>query len=241
MPLPLLCKPVTPVKSNRLKFYLTDYDPTLKRYLLDGFLEGFNVHCLTKPSHLDSKNLKSAFENPTAVALKLGKELEAGRLAGPFTKPPFPNFCTSPLGIVPKKAPGEFRLIHHLSYPHGSSVNDGIPKELSSVQYATINHAIQHIRTFGPGCWMAKTDIKSAFRIIPVHPTDFHLLGMKWQGEYYYDRCLPMGCSTSCSIFESFSTALEWIARRYLNSQAVIHILDDFLFVAGSETRCDAQ
>jgi len=170
MPLPLLCKPVTPVKSNRLKFYLTDYDPTLKRYLLDGFLEGFNVHCLTKPSHLDSKNLKSAFENPTAVALKLGKELEAGRLAGPFTKPPFPNFCTSPLGIVPKKAPGEFRLIHHLSYPHGSSVNDGIPKELSSVQYATINHAIQHIRTFGPGCWMAKTDIKSAFRIIPVHP-----------------------------------------------------------------------
>lgn len=33
----------------------------------------------------------------------------------------------SPLGIVPKKAPGEFNLIHHLSFPRGNSVNSGIP------------------------------------------------------------------------------------------------------------------
>ena len=25
-----------------------------------------------------------------------------------------------------------------------------------------------------------KTDIKSAFRIIPIHPADYSLLGMKW-------------------------------------------------------------
>ncbi|KAK3753065.1 hypothetical protein QZH41_005503 [Actinostola sp. cb2023] len=44
---------------------------------------------------------------------------------------------------VPKKTPSEFRLIHHLSYPEGSSVNDSIPYETSSVHYARISDAIQ--------------------------------------------------------------------------------------------------
>lgn len=66
----------------------------------------------------------------------------------------------SPLGVVPKKAPGEFRMIHHLSFPQGSSVNDGIPAEFSSVHSATISDAIQLIKTVGKGCFMGKTDIK---------------------------------------------------------------------------------
>lgn len=45
------------------------------------------------------------------------ESLRANRIAGPFTQPPFPNIQVSPLGLVPKKSPGEFRLIHHLSYP----------------------------------------------------------------------------------------------------------------------------
>lgn len=41
------------------------------------------------------------------------------------------------MGIVPKKAPGKFRLIHHLSHPEGKSVNDFIGSLLSSVSYAS--------------------------------------------------------------------------------------------------------
>lgn len=55
---------------------------------------------------------------------------------GPFEASPLPNLWVSPLGVVPKKAPWEFRLIHHLSYPRGSSMNDTIPEELSLVRYA---------------------------------------------------------------------------------------------------------
>jgi hypothetical protein len=40
-------------------------------------------------------------------------------------------------------------------------------------------------------------DIKSAFRLLRVHPDDFELLGIKIDGEYYIDKCLPMGCSIS--------------------------------------------
>ena len=142
---------------------------------------------------------------------------------------------------MPKKSPGEFRLIHHLSYTAGSSVNESIPKELASVRYATIDDAIRLIKSLGKGCFLAKTDIKSAFRIIPVSPNDFPLLGMEWQGKFYFDKCLPMGFSSSCNIFETFSTALEWIAMNKLNASAVIHILDDFLFIAPSKEKCQGD
>ena len=85
---------------------------------------------------------------------------------------------------------------------------------------------------------MAKTDIKSAFRIIPIHPDDYHLLGMTWNNSYFFDRCLPMGCSLSCAIFEAFSTALEWLPKHYLCASGVLHILDDFLFIAISQGTC---
>ena len=104
--------------------------------------------------------------------------------------------------------------------------------------YATVEQAISFIRSFGPGCYMAKTDIKSAFRILPVHPDDYHLLGFHWDNGYYYDRCLPMGCSSSCAIFEEFSTSLEWIAYQFLHDVAILHILDDFLFISPSYQSC---
>lgn len=81
---------------------------------------------------------------------------------------------------------------------------------------------------------MAKTDIKSAFRIIPIHPSDFPLLGMKWDNQFYYDVCLPMGLSSSCAIFSS----LEWISVHCLSASGVLHILDDFLFSAKTESKC---
>ena len=65
---------------------------------------------------------------------KLRKECDAGRIFGPFTALPFPNFRCSPLDIVPKKDSSEFRLINHLSYPKGSSVNDFIPDSCSTVK-----------------------------------------------------------------------------------------------------------
>lgn len=171
--------PVTPVKVDRLNFLLNDYSPSLKQFLVNGFSCGFRVGFVGERHSFESPNLQSALEQPHIVISKLNKELEAGRIAGPFAIPPFPNFRCSPLGIAPKKDPSEFRLLHHLSYPQGSSVNDCIPDDCSSVRYASINDGISVIKQTGAGCFMAKTDIKSAFRIIPIHPNDYSLLGMK--------------------------------------------------------------
>jgi len=132
-------------------------------------------------------------------------------------------------------------MIHHLSFPYGDSINTFIPSEFSSVKYATIDDAINFIKLVGRGCVLAKTDVRSAFRIIPVHPSDYPLLGLQWKGQWYYDRCLPMGCSSSCKIFESLSTAMEWIARTKLGIPQILHILDDFLIIGESTSACQAK
>ena len=52
---------------------------------------------------------------------------------------------------------------------------------------------------------------------------------------FYYDKCLPMGCASSCAIFEKFSTALEWIGRVKGHVPHIIHVLDDFLLIGPPE------
>ena len=50
-----------------------------------------------------------------------------------------------------------------------------------------------------------------------------------------------MGCASSCSIFEAFSSALEWVAKTKLGVAEMVHYIDDFLFLAESSTKCTAD
>ena len=217
----------TPINAERLVFLLSGYDPSIVEFLFIGFSEGFAIHYDGSRESSDAKNFILALENPDVVEIE--KDLDAGRLAGPFIAHPFHPFCISPQGVVPKKTPGDFRHTHNISNPKDFSVNESISSDHSSVCYATTQDAINHIKTFGPGCFLAKTDIKNAFQIIPVCPQDYNLLGTRWHEAYFYDCYMPTGRSSSCETFETFSTTLEWIASSQLSISHIIHLLDDFL------------
>ena len=126
-----------PVKVSTLSPLLQHYDPHLKQFLINGFLLGFSIGFEGNSRLRLASNLCSAKE-PKTLPAKLEKELCTGRIVGPFSRPPFDNFISSPLGVVPTKTPGEFRLIHHLSYPGGLLVNDFIPDQFLSVQICFI-------------------------------------------------------------------------------------------------------
>ena len=130
--------------------------------------------------------------------------------------------------LLKKKEVGQHRLIHNLSYPTDTSINDHIPDEIKTVHYSSIDDAIDIILNVGPNVTMAKTDISNAFRIIPIHPHDHAVLGIKFNGCFYFDQCLPMGCASSCSIFEEFSCALQWIAHTKGGITHIVHVLVDF-------------
>ena len=61
-----------------------------------------------------------------------------------------------------------------LSDPAGHSVNDGISSDMCSLKYASIDDAVEIIRSLGRDTSMVKLDLKDANRIVPVHPHDFH-------------------------------------------------------------------
>ena len=80
----------------------------------------------------------------------------------------------------------------------------------------------------GRGALLAKLDVKSAYRLILVHPLDRPLLGIEWQGSVYVDGMLPFGLHSAPKIFTAIVDVLEWILR----SQGVVHVnhyLDDFI------------
>lgn len=83
---------------------------------------------------------------------------------------------------------------------------------------------------------MAKTDIQDAFRIVPINPEDYKLLGFSWQGLYYYDKCLPKGASSSCQIFESLSKGLQWAMCTQFNAAGMSHMIDDFFFIGPKDS-----
>ena len=223
----------SPINVQALEALLVGYDRDKRNFLTQGFQNGFHICYGGQPSTEICRNHPSALLNKNLISEKIQQEVRLGRIAGPFKNPPFTNFRSSPLGLVPKKEPGSFRLIHDLSYPKflkGRSINSNIAPEHSAVTYDNLDAAIGIIQHYDRGCLVAKADIESAYRIIPIHPNDYHLLGFSWNGQYYFDKCLPMGCSSSCKIFEAFSTAIQWIATHKFPISTMSHILDDFMF-----------
>ena len=81
------------------------------------------------------------------------------------------------------------------------------------------------------GAYSAKTDIEHAFKLILIHVSGQPRLGLKFQGQFYYNKTLPMGLSSACKIFEAFASALEHIFKHYAYNAEALHHLDDFIFL----------
>ena len=130
--------------------------------------------------------MQSALVNPKPVTEYLHNELKEQRVASPLTESLAKGVHISRFGLIPKRhQQGKWRLILDLSHPPGCSINDGVAKELASLQYASVDDAARIITDMGPGTKLAKIDITHAYRNIAVHPADWHLLGMEWEGKTY--------------------------------------------------------
>ena len=154
-------------------------------------------------------NHLSAILYPEPMAREIEREIDLNRKVGPFLTPPFENFTGSPLGAIPKKhsAPVKWRITHNLSWPAGLSVNDGIPKDLFTCTYDSLDCAIILLKKFGTGAVISKLDLSDAFRHILVNSRG--LLGSTWPVEidgtvvpgYFIDTFLPFGLRSSPALF----------------------------------------
>ena len=75
-----------------------------------------------------------------------------------------------------------------------------------------------------------KYDIQTAFRILPIAPEFYPLLGLYHEDiGYLIDAALPMGSSSSCQLFQSFSDLVKYLMIHYCGADHLINYLDDFL------------
>ena len=81
----------TPVKLERMIPFLYTYDNQKDATtLINGFSHGFSLGYEGPRVAMSAKNLKSAYEHPVVVNEKIEKEVQLGRIVGPFWDRPPP-------------------------------------------------------------------------------------------------------------------------------------------------------
>ena len=212
-----LCPPQragpTPPISKWLPFLQAHPDHSFAHYIAEGLADGFRIGYdpTNVTLHQSRRNHQSVQSNSNTVSEYLQIESHRGRINGPFMHDQILGVHCSPMGIIPKPhQPGKWRLIVDLSSPEGHSVNDGIPSDICSIQYASMDQAVEIVRALGVGTLLAKLDLKSAYRMVPVHPQDQWLLGMSWEDRILVDTCLPFGLRSAPKNFSAVADGLTW-------------------------------
>lgn len=134
--------------------------------------------------------------------------------------------------------PNKVRLIYDASRPIGKSLNDYTSH--NSCLYMDLSHACKLITQ---NCFLAKVDLKSAYRSVNIHPSNYIFTSLKWQftndssATYLYDAKLPFGAAKSPSIFQRLSSCVCRILKLRYGITAIVYI-DDFLVIEKTFERC---
>jgi hypothetical protein len=228
----------TPVQMAKVTQCLSKWQHELRgdvdeAYLVAGMKDGFCIvdDMLADPNTY-RRNYRSVLgDNKLKAETRINEEIAAGNYIKCGTKP---NVITS-LGAVVKDG-SDIRLIHDLSRPEG-----GVNRLAweTSVVYPTIDEAVGFI---SPDSFIAKVDLKSAYRLIPINPACYNLTGLQWRfgndksPTYLFDARLPFGASKSCKIFQSITNSIcRMMGRRGYKTLAYI---DDLICIGSSRESC---
>lgn len=206
-----------------------------KYVLLQGINEGF--HIVDDTSNLTSvcqSNYKSA--TSPDVRSQVEKQICSEIAEGNYVRQHKKTTIVSALGAIPKPD-GGIRLIHDGSMPHGHAMNDYAKAD--DCKYQSLQEALD---LFQAGFYMAKVDLKSAYRSVRIHPSNFEATGLQWtfEGEskptFMTDTRLPFGSRKAPSIFNRLTQAVRrMMARR---GYVVVAYLDDFFLVSPTKEEC---
>ena len=215
-----------PLFQSLLKDY---YDQDLLEWLEFGFpVSQFGVPDLVPAD----RNHRGATLFPDTIDQYLEQELKLHAIMGPFKFPPFlGRIGVSPLCTRPKRDSCKRRIILDLSFPQGFSVNDGIDKdwycgERVKLTYPTIDMLTKRVFQLGCSCKMWKRDLARAFRLLPLCPANFSLIGYRWRGYLYFDKVMPMGLCSAAFVCQSVTNTITFIHEKM--GHWSVNYLDDF-------------
>ena len=175
-----------------------------------------------------SQNHTSSIAHPHHVDHFLAVELQHSALLGPFpnTHPLFTFVATSPLMSRPKKNSEHRRIIMDFSFPIGSSVNSGIPKDTYlgtpyKLHYPTVDDYVHLILHNGVGCLLYRVDLARA-----AYPLDYPLLGISWNDKLYIDTAIGFGLRTGSMICQRITDAIGYIMGQRYGAKTLQYVDD---------------
>jgi len=209
-----------------------------REFLLDGVQNGFHIidkEAIVYTASMD--NYKSATNKHACqkVEKQILTEIQEGRYVVSSSKPTI----VSALGAIPKAESDDLRLIHDCSQPSGLAVNDYASLD-EKTKYQSVQDAVDILK---PNSYLAKVDLKSAYRSVPVHHSNWQALGLQWwfgddpQPTFMYDTRLPFGSKLAPSIFHRLTQSVRRMLQRR-GIHGVIVYLDDFLIVSDTYEEC---
>ncbi|XP_076078791.1 uncharacterized protein LOC143048808 [Mytilus galloprovincialis] len=216
--------------SNELQ---NDFD---KEFLLHGIEFGFDIIDTSDiPLNIQAKNHPSASPSGPLYSKAHAQvliEIENGNYIFADEKPKI----ISPMGVIPKTG-GGIRLIHDCSRPEGSAVNDFAGNSSKQI-FQTLDDATKLVTA---NCYMAKVDLKSAYRSVQISKTSQQVTGFIWtfpDGREFtlFDRKLPFGSKLAPGIFHRLSQAVRRIMSR--KGFTIVAYLDDFFICEQTKSRC---
>ena len=203
---------------------------------MSGIKNGFDIiDPEAEPSRVELDNHPSAsigskhFDRANA---QVCLEIENGN----YIKVDQPPIIVSPLGAIPKPD-GGIRLIHDCSRPAGYAVNDYVTST-ERHRFQSVDDAAKLVKK---GHFMAKVDLKSAYRSVSISKHSCKVTGLKWpidgSMQYFYDSKLPFGAKLAPGIFHRLSQAVRRImARRGFPN--IVAYLDYFFICEASMESC---
>ena len=154
------------------------------------------------------------FPNPIRelprVADALATFTAGSHISGPLFNQDSKKLKINPLMAVSKPG-GHVRIVGNLKYPRGQSFNDGIPEDRLAdwpVKMLTATKFAKMIINAGHGAFMACSDLRDAYKMIPVSLQQRNLQAYQFCGALFIELKLVFGDKLACQFFDKFHHAI---------------------------------
>lgn len=236
---PDLFKIVSPIKVEAFEKNLKDHpnQPFVKsvvRALKNGFWPHANTSDPAFPTTYDGSRHRKLITNQDKakfIRKQRDEETELGRWSKPFGKKLLPGMHSSPIGAVPKSTPGKYRLvIDQSSGPHALN---------STIEKYQVKPTLDNIHDLGAKLIavrkqypkrklvLFKSDVKAAYRQLPVHPLWQIKQVVSIDGKRHVDRCNTFGNRSGGWNWDSFASLVNWIGIEKKTIPDLLGYVDD--------------
>lgn len=202
------------------------------RSVVQGFRQGFWPFANVPRARNTVDESKGSTKKPefrNFLEEQRDKEVEAERFSPSIGTKLLPGMTCMPVHVV--KGSKKLRAIYdHSAGEH--ALNSMIPEEARAVKLDGLKHfgyVLRRARALAESknIVLFKSDVSSAYRIIPMSPYWQALQAVKIDGQYHVDRCNTFGNAASQRLFCAFSSLVLWIAENVYDVHDMLSYIDD--------------